>query len=202
MTLFDRITLSTPKATFADRVRMNNLAAAVVMTSQGIPFIHAGEELLRSKPLEDGTFDHNSYRSPDAVNNLKWADLSKEEYQQTIAYYSGLIAFRQAHPALRMMTAQEVSEKITKLTGLDFNVVGFHIAAGANGENNELIVIFNPNAAATTVALPEGEWSAMRFTAARRILRCSMALQICLTTSTIPMLTALPGFCCIDFGRM
>ena len=159
MTLFDRITLSTPKATFADRVRMNNLAAAVVMTSQGIPFIHAGEELLRSKPLEDGTFDHNSYRSPDAVNNLKWADLSKEEYQQTIAYYSGLIAFRQAHPALRMMTAQEVSEKITKLTGLDFNVVGFHIAAGANGENNELIVIFNPNAAATTVALPEGEWS-------------------------------------------
>ena len=158
-TLFDRITMSTPDATFADRVKMNNLSAAIVLTSQGIPFIHAGEEMLRSKPLEDGTFDHNSYRSSDAVNNLKWADLSKEEYQLTYAYYQGLIAFRKAHPALSMMTAQEVSEKITKLGGLDFNVVGFQIAAGANGEENELIVVFNPTPSASAVTLPEGEWS-------------------------------------------
>ena len=158
-TLFDRITMSTPDAAFSDRVKMNNLAAAIVMTSQGVPFIHAGEEMLRSKPLEDGSFDHNSYRSPDSVNNLKWADLSKEEYQQTYAYYQGLIAFRKAHPALRMTTAEEVTEEITKLAGLDFNVVGFHIAAGANGEENELIVVFNPRSEASTVNLPEGEWT-------------------------------------------
>ena len=159
-TLFDRITMSTPDATFADRVKMNNLSAAIVLTSQGIPFIHAGEEMLRSKPLEDGSFDHNSYRSSDEVNNLKWADLSQEAYQLTYAYYQGLIAFRKAHPALRMTTAEEVAEKITRLGGLDFNVVGFHIAAGANGEENELIVVFNPNPNATTVTLPEGEWTA------------------------------------------
>ena len=158
-TLFDRIKMSTPDASFADRVKMNNLAAAIVMTSQGVPFIHAGEELLRSKPLEDGTFDHNSYRSSDEVNNLKWADLSQAEYQLTNAYYQGLIAFRKAHPALRMTTAEEVAQKITKLGGLDFNVVGFHIAAGANGEENELIVVFNPTPNASAVKLPEGEWT-------------------------------------------
>ena len=157
-TLFDRITMSTPEASFADRVKMNNLAAAIVLTSQGVPFIHAGEEMLRSKPLEDGSFDHNSYRSPDEVNNLKWADLSKDEYQQTYGYYQGLIAFRKAHPALAMTSAEEVTEKITKLGGLDFNVVGFHIAAGANSEENELIVVFNPTPNAASVKLPEGEW--------------------------------------------
>ena len=158
-TLFDRIKMSTPDATFADRVKMNNLSAAIVLTSQGIPFIHAGEEMLRSKPLEDGTFDHNSYRSSDEVNNLKWANLSQEEYQQTYAYYQGLIEFRKAHPALCMTSAGEVAEKITKLGGLDFNVVGFHIAAGANGEENELIVVFNPTPNASAVELPEGKWT-------------------------------------------
>ena len=158
-TLFDRITMSTPEASFADRVKMNNLSAAIVLTSQGIPFIHAGEEMLRSKPLEDGSFDHNSYRSSDAVNNLKWTDLTKEEYQLTYAYYQGLIAFRKAHPALTMTSAEEVAEKITKLGGLDFNVVGFHIASGANGEENELIVVFNPTPNASAVELPEGEWT-------------------------------------------
>jgi len=158
-TLFDRITMSTPDAAFADRVKMNNLAAAIVLTSQGVPFIHAGEEMLRSKPLEDGTFDHNSYKSPDAVNNLKWTDLSKVEYQTTYRYYQGLIEFRKAHPALAMTSAEEVAEKITKLGGLDFNVVGFHIASGANGEENELIVVFNPRNEASTVELPKGKWT-------------------------------------------
>jgi pullulanase len=137
---------------------MNNLAAAIVMTSQGTPFFQAGEELLRSKPLGDGSFDHNSYKSPDSINSIKWDTLSDPVYQDVVNYYTGLIAFRRAHPALRMMTAQEVSEKITQLGGLDFNVSGFHIASGANGEENELVVIFNPNAAATVVTLPEGKW--------------------------------------------
>ena len=159
MTLYDRITMSTPDSTVADRIRMNNLAAAIVMTSQGVPFIHAGEEMLRSKPLEDGSFDHNSYRSSDAVNNLKWADLSKEEYQMVYEYYQGLIAFRRSHDALTMTTAEEVAEKITKLSDLEFNVLGFHIAAGAQNEDNEFIVIFNPRPEATTVELPEGEWT-------------------------------------------
>jgi len=156
--LFDRLTMSTRDNTFEERVRMNNLAAAIVMTSQGTPFFQAGEELLRSKPLSEGGYDHNSYKSPDSINSIKWDVLSDAAYRDVVDYYTGLIAFRRAHPALRMTTAAEVSEKISLLPDLDFNVNGFHIAAGANGEDNALVVVFNPNAEATTVTLPEGTW--------------------------------------------
>ena len=158
LSLFDRLTMSTQDRTLEERIRMNNLAAAIVMTSQGTPFFQAGEEMLRSKPLPDGGFDHNSYKSPDSINSIKWDTLSDPMYQDVVSYYTGLIAFRNAHPALRMTTAEEVAEKITQLSGLDFNVLGFHIAKDANGEQNELVVIFNPNAEATTVTLPEGQW--------------------------------------------
>ena len=158
LSLFDRLTMSTQDRTLEERVRMNNLAAAIVMTSQGTPFFQAGEEMLRSKPLPEGGYDHNSYKSPDSINSIKWDTLSDLMYQDVVAYYTGLIEFRRAHSALRMTTAQEVSEKITQLPGLDFNVLGFHIAKDANGEQNELVVIFNPNAEATTVTLPEGSW--------------------------------------------
>ena len=159
MSLFDRLTQSTPDSSVEDRIRMNNLAAAIVMTSQGVPFFQAGEEMLRSKPLGDGTFDHNSYCSPDSVNSLKWNDLNDAVYQDVYKYYQGLIAFRAAHSALRMTSAQEVAGAITNLPGLDFNVTGFQIAAGANGEENSIVAIFNPRSDVTTVTLPEGKWS-------------------------------------------
>ncbi len=160
MTLFDRIVVSTPDASREDQIRMNNLAAAVVLTSQGVPFIHAGEEMLRSKPLADGSgFDHNSYNNTDAVNNLKWADMSSEEYQAVNAYYQGLIAFRQAHPALRMTTRDEIDAHISTLEGMPTDTNGFLITSGANGEENDLVVIFNPKAEAIPVTLPAGEWS-------------------------------------------
>ena len=157
--LWDRLTMSTPDASFEDRVKMNNLAAAIVMTSQGTPFFQAGEEMLRSKPLEEGGYSHNSYNLPDSVNSIKWDELNDPAYQDVVDYYAGLIAFRKAHPALRMTTAEEVSQYITSLKDLDFDVNAFHIAPGANGEENGIVVIFNPRAEATTVTLPEGSWN-------------------------------------------
>ncbi len=159
MTLFDRLVNSTPDSSREDQIRMNNLAAAIVMTSQGVPFIHAGEEMLRSKPLESGGFDHNSYASSDEVNNLKWADLNNAEYQAVLAYYQGLIAFRQAHPALRMTTAEDVAAHITKVSGMPNNTNGFLISAGAGGEESDIAVFFNPNTEAISVTLPAGEWT-------------------------------------------
>ena len=156
--LWDRLTLSTQDASQEDRIRMNNLAAAIVMTSQGTPFFQAGEEMLRSKPIEEG-YSHNSYNLPDSVNSIKWDDLNDPAYQDVVAYYTGLIAFRKAHAALRMTSAEDVSAHISQLKDLDFNVNAFHICAGANGEENALVVIFNPRAEATTVTLPEGVWT-------------------------------------------
>ena len=158
LSLFDRLTMSTADRTAEDRVRMNNLAAAIVMMSQGTPFFQAGEEMLRSKPLPEGGYDHNSYKSPDSINSIKWDTLSDPVVQDVVDYYAGLIEFRRNHSALRMTTAEEVAEKITQLGGLDFNVLGFHIAADANGEENELVIVFNPNAESTTVTLPAGAW--------------------------------------------
>jgi pullulanase len=139
---------------------MNNLAAAFYLTSQGMPFVHAGEELLREKLNADGSRNHNSYNSSDEVNHIEWSNLEKDTYRQTSAYYQGLIAFRKAHPALRMTSAQEVEASITTLKGLEFNVSAFQIAGGANGDEAQgMIVIFNPRKEATEVTLPEGKWN-------------------------------------------
>ena len=159
MALFDRITQATPGVSRELRIRMNRLAAAVYMTCQGVPFLQAGEEMLRSKPLPDGTFDHNSYRSPDSVNSLKWDDLSIPEYRDTCAYYQGLICFRKAHPALRLSTAAEVNANVVAVSGLRANVAAFHINGGVNGEKAQgLYVVFNATAAAQRVPLPAGRW--------------------------------------------
>ncbi len=158
--LFDRIIMSTAESSFEDRVRMNNLAAAIVMTSQGTPLFQAGEEMLRSKPLPDGTYDHNSYKSPDSVNSLKWNDLNQDIYQDTYKYYQGLIAFRQAHPALRMTSAEDVANSIEAITDPNSSVLAFSIAGQVNGESSDgLFVIYNPRPEAAEVTLPEGDWT-------------------------------------------
>ena len=158
MALFDRIVLSTPQARREDQIRMNNLAAAVYMTAQGVPFLQAGEEMLRSKPLPGGGFDENSYKSPDAINSIKWSDLSKEEYQKVFAYYQGLIAFRRAHPLLRLTTAEAVGASVHPVEGLDANVVAFRIAGEAE-PGKEIFIAFNANPTAAVVQLPGGRWN-------------------------------------------
>ena len=154
MALFDRIVLSTPEASRADQIRMNNLAAAVYMTAQGIPFFQAGEEMLRSKPLPGGGFDENSYRSPDSVNSIKWGDLSGEEYRQVRDYYRGLIAFRKAHPILRLTDAKTVNETVRPITGLDCGLAAFHLTG-----QEELFIAFNANPTARELSLPAGNWN-------------------------------------------
>ena len=159
MALFDRLTLSRGEDSFADRVRMNNLAAAIYMLSQGVPFLQAGEELLRSKPLPGGGFEHNSYASPDSINSIKWADLHKPEYAANVDYYRGLIAFRKAHPTLRLTTNEAVQEQVHALEGLEPNVVGFHLRGSADDPAAAIIVLYNPNRTPTTVELPKGRWN-------------------------------------------
>jgi len=160
MALFDRITQSTPDQTWQTRIQMNRLAAAIYMTCQGVPFMQAGEELLRSKPLPDGTFDFNSYHSPDSVNSIKWGNLAQAEYRDTCAYYQGLIAFRKAHPVLRLTTAAEVAANVVAVSGLQKNVLAFHLNGGVNGESAQgLYIIFNANPTYQRVPLPAGKWN-------------------------------------------
>ena len=156
LSLFDKITLSTAKLSEADRLKMNNLSAAIVLTSQGTPLFQAGEEILRSKPDGKGGYDHNSYKSPDSVNSIKWDNLNTQAYSDSYSYYQGLIAFRKAHPILRLTTAEAVNNAVTVMEDLDSNVNAFHINGGEIDDN--LFIIFNPRKESTTITLPEGKW--------------------------------------------
>ena len=151
-TLFDRIALTAPEASREDRIRMNNLAAAFSVLSQGTPFFQAGEEMLRTKPDGRGGFDDNSYRASDLVNTLKWEDLSKQEYQRNVAYYQGLLAFRKAHPALRLQTRLEVLAAVKPVAVDDPRTAAYLI-------DGNIFVVFNASAREVAVSLPEGTWN-------------------------------------------
>ncbi|MCR5322583.1 MAG: type I pullulanase [Lachnospiraceae bacterium] len=159
LTLFDKIQSSKQQSSRDDQIRMNNLAAAFYMTAQGIPFMQAGEEILRTKVKSDGTFESNSYSSSDLVNNIKWATLDDSEYKTELEYYKGLIELRKNHPAFRLTSGSEISEKVKSVTGLDKNVVAFDISGDVKDEiADRIFVIFNPNETETTVELPDGKW--------------------------------------------
>ena len=158
-TLFDRIALATPNASFEDHVRMNKLAAAFYLTAQGIPFMQAGEEMLRSKPNPKGGYIENSYRSPDSVNSIKWNLLKQQPYRETFAYYKGLIAFRKAHPVLRMVSVYDVLSNLIPIHCLHPQVLAFRATGNVAGEPaDELFLMFNAAATAETIPLPGGKW--------------------------------------------
>ena len=160
-TLYDHISLVNAYESPRVKVARNNLGAAFYLTAQGVPFMQGGEEFLRSKPDAStyNGYNKNSYNAPDSVNSLKWDSLNDRASSTTMAYYQGLIAFRKAHPALRMTDAAMVNSNVFSLLDLDYNVVGYRINGGANADTAEgIVAIFNPNKDATTVTLPEGQW--------------------------------------------
>ena len=166
-TLWDKISESRKDATEADRVKMNNLAAAIYMTSEGIPLIHAGEELLRTKVDEDGKVQHNSYNLSDFVNSIKWSDLDKAEYRNVRDYYKGLIAFRKDHAALRLTSAADVKANVSYKWIKD-NVVMFVIGGKdqiASEVSDGIVVIFNATNSEQAINLynnygvSEGTWN-------------------------------------------
>ena len=158
-TLLDRICLGSPDRSFSDHVRMNRLAAAFYMTAQGIPFLQAGEEMLRSKPDPKGGFVENSFNSPDSINSLKWNLLEKEAYRETLDYYKGLIAFRKAHPALRMTSVYDILSNLVPVHCANPHVSAFHLRGDVCYEpSDELFMIFSAADTAEKIKLPEGKW--------------------------------------------
>lgn len=151
MTLWDKITASNPAASEADRIKMDELAQAVVMTSQGVPFMQGGEEMLRTKKGND-----NSYNAGDEINQFYWA--RKAQYRSVFAYYGGLIHLRDRHPAFRMNAPQDIKDHL-KFYGTPNNTFAFELVNHANGDRwNNITVIYNPNSSATNVPLPGGAW--------------------------------------------
>ena len=155
--LMDKIAQSIPDAERSEWISSNNLAAALYMFAQGIPFIHAGEEILRTKMDAEGNYVENSYDSPDAVNRIDWSVLAQEEYQKNLAYYKGLIQIRKKYASLRYMTAAEVNQHVTLLKPQTKNVIAVQV--NDTEKQEELILIFNPNREVVEVTIPEEKWS-------------------------------------------
>ncbi|WP_413373072.1 type I pullulanase [Paenibacillus taichungensis] len=134
-----------------EMVRRSLLSTGILLTSQGIPFLHAGDEMLRSK-----AGDHNSYRSGDAVNTITWAN--KARFRPVFDYYRGLIHLRRTHPAFRMINAEQVRNHL-RMMRAEGNVVAFTLDDAANQDTwNQIVVIYNGTGQQQQVSLPEGDW--------------------------------------------
>jgi len=152
-TLWDRLQISCPEASEAERKQMNKLAAAIVMTSQGVPFIHAGEEMLRSKFGAE-----NSFNLPDSINRIDWS--RKARYQDVFDYYKGLIALRKSHPAFRLQTQDLIQQHLQFLDTNESNLVAYHLKDNAGGDVwKDIVVIYNGNGSAKSVSVPQGDWT-------------------------------------------
>ncbi len=155
-TLWDKVALSNPDDTEADRIKMDELAQAVILTSQGIAFLQGGEEMLRTKGGND-----NSYNAGDAVNQFDWS--RKAHYWKVWRYYAGLIHLRQYHPAFRMQLASDVRAHLSLLASPQDTVM-FELSGHANGDNWEnILVIYNPTKADVVCTLPPGKWTIVVF---------------------------------------
>jgi pullulanase len=158
-TLYDKLLLST---TFAQRQyvdEMQKQANAIVLTSQGIPFLHAGVEFMRSKPAIAGGYDSNSYESPDSVNQLRWDIKARELNKSVFDYYKGIIALRKAHPAFRMTTAAEVIENVDFVYEDKTGIIAYTISNYANDDTWGTILVIHNNGNFLQLKLPEGEES-------------------------------------------
>ena len=135
-------------------ISLDLLAQTAVFTSQGVPFMLSGEELLRTK---QGV--HNSFESPDSINQLDWSN--KERYPQVFEYYKNLIALRRHHPAFHLGKADLVRRHLEFLP-TDDCLVAFRLKNHAGGDEwADIIVILNANSEPREVAIPEGQYTAV-----------------------------------------
>ena len=168
MCLVDRLKASIPSLTdknipekerTAELIRIDQLAQTAVFTSQGVPFILSGEEMLRDKK---GV--HNSYNSPDSINHLDWNNLQR--YPQLFAYYKNLILLRKNHPAFRLATGDKVRQHLEFLPAVNSKdvkqdcLVGF-LLKDLQGIDawKTIVVIYNFNKEAKEMAIPEGNYT-------------------------------------------
>lgn len=153
LTLADKLTASVKGISPTGVAQISQFATSVAFLSQGVPFMQAGQEFLRSK-----NGDENSYKSDDATNSLKWG--TKVKYSATVNYYKGLIALRAAHPAFRMTTTAAVKANLKFLKGSD-NVIAYTLNGKAVGDKaSTIVVIHNADPAGATVTLPNAKkWS-------------------------------------------
>ena len=147
LTLYDKLLRSNPDDSEEVRIKRHTLATSIVLLSQGVPFIHGGQEFLRTKA---GVA--NSYQSPDEINQFEWERVTT--YQESVAYVKGLIALRKSEYLFRLHTHEEIDAHFTMLSE-NFNIVAFSLT---NSEK-KYIVIFNGNRSDVIFRIQKGKYA-------------------------------------------
>ena len=147
LTLYDKLLRSNPDDSEEVRIKRHTLATSIVLLSQGVPFIHGGQEFLRTKA---GVA--NSYQSPDEINQFEWERVTT--FQESVAYVKGLIALRKSEYLFRLHTHEEIDTHFTMLSE-NFNIVAFSLT---NSEK-KYIVIFNGNRSDVIFGIQKGKYA-------------------------------------------
>ena len=152
-TVFDKLTSSVPGATASTIIKMDQMSAVIVYLSEGVPFIQAGQEFLRSKGGNG-----NSYNASDEVNSLKWSTLPTNIAVNN--YYKGILALRNAHPAFRLSTASAIKASLSFIPTLD-GVIAYSLDGAKSKDSwKKIVVAYNATSTPSKVTLPSGgKWS-------------------------------------------
>ncbi|WP_409294836.1 type I pullulanase [Peribacillus sp. SCS-26] len=149
-TLWDKLQLTNPEAGKEQQIQMHKLASSILLTSQGMSFIHAGQEFMRTKQG-----DHNSYKSPDSINQLDWN--RRGEFNEEVQYMKGLIQLRKRYSSFRMNTAAQIEKNLTFIDS-PAGTAAFTLDARANHDpGRQIAVLHNANEAETEFKLPASD---------------------------------------------
>lgn len=148
--LFDKIEKSCPEFAYQDRVRLNQFAVSILLTSQGVPFLAQGTEFLHTKKGH-----HNSYNAGDDINGIKWN--RKKENEKVVSFTRDLIRLRKDQTSLRMANANDVRKRTTLIFN-EHKLLGLSLKGEAEGDYDEMLIVHNFNDFNSTITLPDGEW--------------------------------------------
>lgn len=163
LTLYDKLKAVHKDATEEELGAMAKLSNAIILTSQGIPFLHGGVDMLRTK-----YGDENSYRSPDSINAINWS--LKAKNLDVFLYHQGLINLRKTHPAFRMTNQEEIAKKLLffglekeELLRLEAEmVIAYVLQDHARGDTEgTILVAFNGSPEVRYLDLPLGDWKVL-----------------------------------------
>ncbi|MFB5197404.1 type I pullulanase [Neobacillus sp. KR4-4] len=169
-TMWDKLQACLPDADDSLRIKYHRLATAIVLLSQGVPFLHSGQEFFRTKKGEG-----NSYRSSDEINQLDWE--RKIIYKDNVEYVKGLIQVRKKFSCFRMRTSAEIRSNIRQML-LASPLLGYRFIG-----DNELILLINPTTKEHNITLPDGDWTVLvddvnaGITAGRNMYRKELSIE-------------------------
>jgi pullulanase len=150
--LWDKLTISAKSASVKEREEMYKLALSIVLTSQGIAFLHAGSEFIRSKKGVE-----NSFESPDSINQIDWS--LKTKNKEMYEYVRSMIRLRKEHPSFRMTTAEQIVENLRFLENTPAGMVAYTINGKAVKDTwKRILVVYNGNPGRSQLSIPTGKW--------------------------------------------